>query len=189
MEKCGPQTALTAWHHLRHQLQSVESQRSRHPGYFKLKSLSEWCSELVLRDLETRGRGFSTDILLLEFMSAEGAEAKHTGLKATCQSPCIYSCIPCRKALQQLMSLWFKIACQLILIDHKFENMPKHTFHKHFHTNSLSMLQRKCYLDKESKSTSLLGLAVCLHRLQSICLCWAELQPEELFVPDWALTV
>lgn len=65
------------------------------------------------------------------------------------------------------MSLWFEIACQFILIDHKIENMPKHTFHKHFHTNSLSTLQSKCYLDKGSKSTSLLGLAVCLHRLQT----------------------
>lgn len=87
------------------------------------------------------------------------------------------------------MSLWFKIACQFILIDHKFENMPKHTFYKHFHTNSLSTLQSKYYLDKGSESTSLLGLAVCLHKLQCICLCWAELQPEQLFVSDWALTV
>lgn len=121
----------------------------------------------MLRDLETRGKGFATDILLLESMSPEGAEAKNTGLQATRQSPCIYSCIPCRKVLQQLMSLWFKIACQLILIDQKFENMPKHTFHKHFHTNSLSTLQSKCYLDKKSKSTSLSGLAICLHRLQT----------------------
>lgn len=82
------------------------------------------------------------------------------------------------------MSLWFEIACQFILIDHKIENMPKHTFHKHFHTDSLSMLQSKCYLDKGSESTSLSGLAVCLHRLQCFCLCWAELQPEELFVSD-----
>lgn len=65
------------------------------------------------------------------------------------------------------MSLWFEIACQFILIDHKIENMSKHTFHKHFHTNSLSTLQSKCYLDKGSESTSLSGLAVCLHRLQS----------------------
>lgn len=65
------------------------------------------------------------------------------------------------------MSLWFEIACQFILIDHKIENMPKHTFHKHFHMNSLSTLQSKCYLDKGSKSTSLSGLAVCLHRLQT----------------------
>lgn len=65
------------------------------------------------------------------------------------------------------MSLWFETACQFILIDHKIENMPKHTFHKHFHTNSLSTLQSKCYLDKGSESTSLWGLAVCLHRLQT----------------------
>lgn len=110
-------------------------------------------------------------------MSPEGAEAKYTGLQATRQSPCIYSCIPCRKELQQLMSLWFEIACQFILIDHKIENMPKHTFHKHFHTNSLSTLQSKCYLDKGSKSTSLSGLAVCLHRLQTTV---------HLFMLGWA---
>lgn len=142
-------------------------QRSWHPGYLKLKRLSEQCNQLVLRDLETRGRGFTTDIQLLEFMPPKGAEAKYTGLQATWQSPCIYSCIPSRKELQQLMSLWFEIACQFILIDHKIETMPKHTFHKHFHTNSLSMLQNKCYLDKGSESTSLSGLAVCLHRLQT----------------------
>lgn len=68
------------------------------------------------------------------------------------------------------MSLWFEIACQFILIDHKIENMPKHTFHKHFHTDSLSTLQSKCYLDKGSESTSLSGLAVCLHRLQTTVL-------------------
>lgn len=168
MEKPGPQTALTAWHRSRHQLQSAGSQQSWHPGYFKLKSVSERCNRAVHRELETRGRGFATDILLLEFMSPEGAEAKYTGLQATRQSPCIYSCIPCRKEHQLLlMSLWFEIACQFILIDHKIENMPKHTFHKHFHTNSLSTLQSECYLDKWSESTSLSGLAVCLHRLQT----------------------
>lgn len=130
--------------------------------------MSERCNRVVHRELETRGRGFATDILLLVFMSPEGAEAKYTGLQATRQSPCIYSCIPCRKEHQLLlMSLWFEIACQFILIDHKIENMPKHTFHKHFHTNSLSTLQSECYLDKGSESTSLSGLAVCLHRLQT----------------------